>query len=173
MTRPFLTPFACLALLIGSCVSNPPRRPQDAPTTTVVSEPVFLALTPDAPPEFPSSCPGFGPCGDLFHLPQVFFTFNSIRPASGQAEILAAIVRKLRDCPTVSVIVEGRTDDRGTEVANLLIARRRADSVRDYLAAHGISPDRLTPVAFGSRQPIYPDGRNRCVSFRRDTTRSQ
>ncbi|MBN8617027.1 MAG: OmpA family protein [Deltaproteobacteria bacterium] len=71
----------------------------------------------------------------------------------------------------VLVRVEGHTDDRGRDAANLELSRRRARSVVAWLASHGISPDRLEGWGCGETAPMETnttaDGRqvNRRVEF--------
>jgi outer membrane protein OmpA-like peptidoglycan-associated protein len=75
--------------------------------------------------------------------------------------------------------IEGHTDERDSDHHNLDLSRRRADSVRDWLAAHGIARDRMIPAGYGEACPVDPGhteeawARNRRVVFviaRRGTT---
>jgi outer membrane protein OmpA-like peptidoglycan-associated protein len=69
------------------------------------------------------------------------------------------------------VQVEGHSDDRGGNLANLLLSQARAEAVAAYLEAKGIASDRLRAKGFGSSQPVATNdtarGRaaNRRVSF--------
>ena len=59
----------------------------------------------------------------------------------------------LRQYPITDAVIEGHADWRGTQTHNQPLSERRAASVRDYLLAGGIDPDRLTIVGFGELQP--------------------
>jgi outer membrane protein OmpA-like peptidoglycan-associated protein len=63
------------------------------------------------------------------------------------------------------VRIEGHTDDRGKARRNLDLSRRRAQSVRVWLVAHGISAERLLASGCGRAIPIASnkssDGRQR------------
>ncbi len=85
--------------------------------------------------------------------------------------ILDDVVRVLNDVPDMRLRIEGHTDSRGSDEANLLLSQRRAESVRAYLESRGIAPERLIAVGRGELEPIdtnrTPSGRqrNRRVEF--------
>jgi peptidoglycan-associated lipoprotein len=53
-----------------------------------------------------------------------------------------------------TVRLEGHTDERGTREYNLALGERRANSVRDYMAANGIATYRIESVSYGEEKPI-------------------
>jgi outer membrane protein OmpA-like peptidoglycan-associated protein len=63
-----------------------------------------------------------------------------------------------------AITLRGHSDSRGSDSANLRASRRRAEVVRDYLAAKGIDPARMTVIALGETTPLVPnalpDGRD-------------
>ncbi|WP_407659994.1 Ig-like domain-containing protein [Hyalangium gracile] len=67
--------------------------------------------------------------------------------------------------------IEGHTDDKGDDGANLVLSRTRAEAVRDRLALEGVDAARLEAVGYGEARPIAPNktakGRekNRRVEF--------
>jgi peptidoglycan-associated lipoprotein len=50
--------------------------------------------------------------------------------------------------------VEGHADERGTREYNIALGARRAQAVRDYLAARGIPPNRMRTVSYGKERPV-------------------
>ncbi|GGE39133.1 outer membrane lipoprotein Omp16 [Agaricicola taiwanensis] len=52
------------------------------------------------------------------------------------------------------VTVEGHADERGTREYNLALSARRAQVVRDYLAARGVNPGRLRTISYGKERPV-------------------
>ena len=62
----------------------------------------------------------------------------------------------LKRYPGVTVTVEGHADERGTREYNLALGERRANSVRDYMIALGIDPNRVRTISFGKERPIDP-----------------
>ena len=59
-----------------------------------------------------------------------------------------------KEATTEAVIVAGHTDSVGTDAYNMKLSKRRAESVRNYLASHGIAGDRIRVEAFGESQPV-------------------
>jgi peptidoglycan-associated lipoprotein len=54
----------------------------------------------------------------------------------------------------VTVQVEGHADERGTREYNIALSARRATVTREFLAAQGIEPSRVTTIAFGKERPV-------------------
>jgi len=53
----------------------------------------------------------------------------------------------------VRVTVEGHADERGTRDYNLALGDRRANAAKNYLAARGVSPSRMTVISYGKERP--------------------
>lgn len=73
-----------------------------------------------------------------------------------QAE-LEKLVRLLKENPSVSVEISGHTDDVGEDKNNLELSLKRARSVMEYLAAHGIAATRVKAVGLGETRPVVPN----------------
>lgn len=54
----------------------------------------------------------------------------------------------------LSIIIEGHTDSRGSDYANLVLSNRRAESVKRYLVKKGIHTNRIKTVGHGESKPI-------------------
>ena len=82
-------------------------------------------------------------------LPSVHFDFASsaIRPADRST--LDANARWLQANAGHSVVLEGGADPRGSTPYNLALAKRRAQTVRDYLVARGVAPERIAMLSTG------------------------
>ncbi|HUD28114.1 MAG TPA: OmpA family protein [Novosphingobium sp.] len=55
------------------------------------------------------------------------------------------------------VTIRGHSDSRGSDAENLAASRRRAEAVRDHLAAKGVPKERMTVIALGEARPIAPN----------------
>ena len=53
----------------------------------------------------------------------------------------------------VQVTIEGHADERGTREYNLALGDRRANAAKNYLAARGVSPSRMTVISYGKERP--------------------
>jgi outer membrane protein OmpA-like peptidoglycan-associated protein len=60
--------------------------------------------------------------------------------------------------PTMRVRIIGHTDSTGNDAINNPLSVDRAHSVRDYLAARGVSPTRVETEGRGSREPVADNG---------------
>jgi len=58
-----------------------------------------------------------------------------------------------------TMVVEGHTDNRGSDAINGPLSRDRASSVRDYLVGRGVDAKKITSIGMGSSRPIL-DNKN-------------
>jgi outer membrane protein OmpA-like peptidoglycan-associated protein len=114
----------------------PPPPPKPAP---VVEEPA-----PVVPP----------PVKERIVLRGVNFDFDKAEIRPDAAIVLDEAISILAKRADVAVRVEGHTDATGPEVYNQGLSERRASSVLQYLAEHGIAASRLSSAGFGESQPI-------------------
>jgi peptidoglycan-associated lipoprotein len=85
---------------------------------------------------------------------RVFFGYDkyTIKPrARGTLERQAAWLRRN---PSVTITVEGHCDERGTREYNLGLGQRRADAVKKYLVALGVSENRVATISYGKERPV-------------------
>ena len=84
----------------------------------------------------------------------ILFDSNSatLRPAS-ETDItkMAAILQKY---PDTNVLVEGHTDNTGSDAINQPLSERRAQAVANSTVAKGLASSRVTTQGYGSTQPI-------------------
>jgi len=86
-------------------------------------------------------------------------------------EALDDIVGLLKEYPSLSLNIEGHTDNTGTPSANLILSRQRAETVMNSLVSKGIPVSRLQAHGYGQEKPLAsnntPQGRatNRRVVF--------
>jgi peptidoglycan-associated lipoprotein len=50
--------------------------------------------------------------------------------------------------------IEGHADERGTREYNFALGARRADSVKNYLAAKGVAASRMKTISYGKERPV-------------------
>ena len=84
---------------------------------------------------------------------RVFFGYdksNLSSDARGQLEKQAAW---LKNYGSISVTIEGHTDERGTREYNLALGERRANSAKDFLVALGVAPKRIKVISYGKERP--------------------
>jgi peptidoglycan-associated lipoprotein len=84
----------------------------------------------------------------------VYFAFDDASLDQQAQEVLREKAVWLRDNPDASVIIEGHTDERGTNAYNLALGERRAESVKSFLVNLGVDASRLTTISYGEERPI-------------------
>jgi peptidoglycan-associated lipoprotein len=88
---------------------------------------------------------------------KVFFGVNAAMLDDQARAVLGRIALWLRANPQLPVSIEGHADSRGSRQANLALALRRAEAVRDYLIMQGVAPGRLTTISYGEERPALYD----------------
>jgi outer membrane protein OmpA-like peptidoglycan-associated protein len=106
-------------------------------------------------------------------LEKVQFAPGSARIRPRSFAMLNQVVSVLKSHPDVArVQVEGHTDSTGSARTNTSLSQARAESVANYLSAHGVERSRLVARGFGPSRPLATNatraGReaNRRVEFR-------
>lgn len=86
---------------------------------------------------------------------------GSVLFPSNKATLLPAAETRLNDVSDAllsnkerSITIEGYTDSRGTDDANVALSQRRAEAVRAYLVSRGYEGDRIQARGLGKSQPI-------------------
>jgi outer membrane protein OmpA-like peptidoglycan-associated protein len=93
----------------------------------------------------------------------LFTTSSSDLSPHARAKLHEVASALKTDPQSNNVIVEGYTDDRGTDAYNAALSMRRAQSVADFLESEGIPKDRVTTEGLGPQNPVSqaqtPEGR--------------
>ncbi|MBA4057375.1 MAG: hypothetical protein C0490_21860, partial [Marivirga sp.] len=79
----------------------------------------------------------------------------------GKDELKAVSVSKLKDIAAflssdheVKILIEGHTDNTGSDILNQALSIKRANAVAKYLTRNAIDPQRITLKAYGSKRPL-------------------
>jgi OOP family OmpA-OmpF porin len=121
----------------------PPPPPPLAPVSKCPNTPAGVAVDKDG-------CPIKG----AITLEGVNFEFNKAILTGESKPILDQVAAGLSKHPRVRVELQGHTDSVGSAPYNLTLSQHRAEAVRDYLIAQGVSSAELTAVGYGKTQPI-------------------
>ena len=77
---------------------------------------------------------------------------SSLTPeAAGNIDQLATTLKKYAD---TSVVVEGHTDNSGSDAINQPLSTRRAQAVSNEIQTQGVDASRITTTGYGSSQPV-------------------
>jgi len=105
----------------------------------------------------------------------ILFDFNSATIQAESYPLLDEFGKALTMMPPESImVIAGHTDDKGSDVYNMGLSKKRAEAVRQFLMArYQIAADRLLVHAYGEKMPYLPNSTdenrslNRRVEFMR------
>ncbi len=109
--------------------------------------------------------------GKTVILQGINFASGSATLTRDSQDMLESAFAALVTNPSIRVEIAGYTDNVGSRAANERLSQRRAEAVKTWMVARGISASRLTVRGYGMRNPIdtnlTPDGRarNRRIEF--------
>ena len=85
---------------------------------------------------------------------RVFFESDRSELTAQSIATLEKQARWLQNYSQYAFTIEGHADERGTCEYNIALGARRAQTVRDYLASHGINPQRMRTISYGKERPV-------------------
>ncbi|HBP89754.1 MAG: OmpA family protein [Nitrospira sp.] len=100
-------------------------------------------------------------------LEDVFFQFDSWSLTAEAKESLERDMEQLNTDPSSLLIIEGHADQRGTQAYNMVLGKKRAMAVRDFLTQLGVDPSRLTVISYGKDKPFCQDVTEVCYQLNR------
>jgi outer membrane protein OmpA-like peptidoglycan-associated protein len=185
---------AWLALLLAGCATPqgavvllPEANGKDTAVLVTQGEKVALLDQPYAGAKLSSTGPQkynssaadvqaqFG--GALAALPSrptqftLYFVEGKDEFTDESKKIIDSVFAEIASRPVPDVLVVGHTDKVGTDAANDVLSRQRAEVVRRALIARGIAPGNVVVVGRGKREPLVPtadgvaEARNRRVEI--------
>jgi len=91
---------------------------------------------------------------DFRRLDDVLFTSGRADPKASAASTFDRVVAILNQNPERNVVIEGHTDNIGSDDYNLGLSQRRADSVKSFLTQQGIDSRRIVATGKSEHQLI-------------------
>lgn len=88
-----------------------------------------------------------------FENQDVYFDYDAYTLSEPAKRIIDSKVEFLRRYPKVRVVVEGHTDERGTNEYNMALGERRANAALQYMAHSGLSNANISTVSYGEEKP--------------------
>jgi outer membrane protein OmpA-like peptidoglycan-associated protein len=109
--------------------------------------------------------------GKRYTFENLQFDFDKSEIRKTSFEELSGLVNFMMSRPKMNILIEGHTDEKGSESYNLELALRRVESVKYFFTLRGISPERIETVSHGEAIPKligntdHMDQQNRRVEF--------
>jgi outer membrane protein OmpA-like peptidoglycan-associated protein len=87
----------------------------------------------------------------------LLFQINSSSLSDSAQASLDKVAKVFKQYPKTNILVEGHTDDTGTDEYNMTLSEQRAEAVSNYLIANGVRKKRFTVKWYGETEPKYPN----------------
>jgi len=84
----------------------------------------------------------------------ILFVTNSSELQPAAKANIESLSRILNKYPNTNILIEGDTDNEGTEEYNQKLSERRAQSVADYQKGQGVAGSRISTVGLGELRPV-------------------
>ena len=91
--------------------------------------------------------------GEAYTINDILYATNSSDLNSKSKFILRGFARFLKENPSISVAIQGHTDDVGDDSQNMKLSEDRAQGVKSYLTSLGISAKQLSAKGYGETKP--------------------
>jgi peptidoglycan-associated lipoprotein len=139
-------------LALCACSTNKPE-PAAPPMPSPVS------ATPASPAEQPkpqavASPPDYlDPSSAVYRERSVYFGFDDAMITPQYRNVIDVQGHYLATHPSISVRVEGNTDERGSAEYNLALGQKRAQAVVNALKVYGVKDSQMEAVSWGKEKP--------------------
>src|SRR6266487_3682722 len=87
----------------------------------------------------------------------LLFKINSSELSDSAKTELNKLADVFTKYPDTNILVEGHTDDTGTDEFNMALSEKRAKSVAGFLQAKGLPVERFMIKWYGENQPKFPN----------------
>ncbi len=85
---------------------------------------------------------------------RVYFDTDSSELTATAQATLNKQARWLQQYGRYAITIQGYADERGTREYNFALGARRAETVKEYLAARGIPAGRIRTISYGKERPV-------------------
>jgi outer membrane protein OmpA-like peptidoglycan-associated protein len=94
---------------------------------------------------------------DLTFESGLMFSINSSEISNSYKSDLSGAAEVFNKYPETNIVIEGHTDDTGSDEYNMTLSEKRAKAVKAFLLSKGVAENRLTEKWYGETQPKYPN----------------
>ncbi|MDO7252758.1 OmpA family protein [Helicobacter cappadocius] len=156
--------FVSIALLISACaekdvsVANSGISEQENIETAVAEAPQPQEETPQ--PQTTEAIPSGTVVGS------VYFDFDKYNIRPDMQGTVDDSAQKIKDSD-MNVLIEGNTDEFGSDEYNYALGTKRALTVKNALVVKGIAKDKIKTISYGESKPICQEKTKACYEKNR------
>ena len=100
-------------------------------------------------------------------LEDVFFQFDSWTLTQEGKQALNRTLGWFEQAPSSNLIIEGHADQRGTQAYNMVLGKKRAVAVQEYLSQLGVDSSRMAVISYGKDKPFCQEATEVCYQLNR------
>lgn len=128
-----------LVFVSVSCSSTKKAESAEKPVEVTSSEPAAKVATQN-----PDSS---------LSLSTVYFDFNKYDIRGDQREVANQMAESLKANSSVTIQIQGNTDDRGSTEYNMALGQKRAQALKNFLVANGVQ-NTIETISYGKERPF-------------------
>lgn len=99
----------------------------------------------------------------------IYFDFDRYNIRDNMKPYIKADAEYIKKQNIKSIVLQGNTDELGTDEYNFALGQKRALSVRDALVLQGLPKNMFSTVSFGSSKPVCKEKTSQCHTKNRRT----
>jgi peptidoglycan-associated lipoprotein len=92
----------------------------------------------------------------------IFFEYDRYDVDDRYKSDLQAVAAWMMKNSSATIMIEGHTDERGTNEYNLALGDRRAKAVKDFVVSLGVQSSRIETISYGEEKPVCSDETEDC-----------
>jgi peptidoglycan-associated lipoprotein len=122
-----------------------------------------VTVTPASPPPTTSSTSSESDAMMFSqNVKDIFFDYDSYEIASQYQSVIQADARFLQQHPSMTFVIEGHCDERGSIEYNLTLGEYRANAAKQALVQAGVSATRIRTISYGKEKPFCSESTESC-----------
>lgn len=84
----------------------------------------------------------------------IYFEFDSSEVRAQDQDLVSRHAMQLGNNPGARVRLEGHADERGSREYNIALGERRANTIKRFLQAEGVSAAQIDTISYGEERPV-------------------
>lgn len=105
----------------------------------------------------------------LDSLATIYFNFDKYDIRDDMKDYVKGNAKLIKDKSIKSIILQGNTDEFGSDEYNMALGQKRALAVRDALVMQGLPKNMFRTISYGTHKPVCKDKTPECYAKNRRT----
>ena len=124
---------------------------------------ITVTTRPQPPPPAASSTSDSSDAS-LFsqNMKDIFFAYDSYEITPQSEAVISSDAKFLQQHPSMTFIIEGHCDERGSIEYNLALGEYRANAAKQALVQQGVSATRIRTISYGKEKPFCSESTEAC-----------